>query len=55
MTLTPAQRTVLARMSDSEWYRGYDMHTSAVVLGALYRKDLIRAADDGRYGFLADN
>ena len=54
MKLTPAQHTVLARMSDEEWHRGYDIECEPITLAALNNLELIRGANDGRFGYRDD-
>lgn len=41
MTLTAKQRTVLARMGDSEWYLGADLGSTAI-LSILSALEMIR-------------
>lgn len=53
MTLTDAQRTVLARMSDEESRMGHDLTKSGIVLAALSKRGLIRHADF--YSYLEAN
>lgn len=53
--MTPAQHTVLARLSDQDWRTGEQLDAHPTVLAALSRKGLIRGADMGAYGMLAEN
>ena len=52
--MTNTQHTVLARMSDGEWYLGATLHSCGSVLSALSKRGYIRCAGDGA-GFLDDN
>jgi len=53
--MTAAQQTVLARLSDEQWRLGDQLDAHPTVLGALSRKGLIRGADMGAHGMLAEN
>lgn len=54
-TLTPAQHTTLARLSDGEWRTGDDMSAHPNVLAALSKRGLIRGAEMGAHGMLSEN
>jgi len=47
--MTPKQHTILARMSDGEWYLGADLGAS-IVLGVLAHDGMIRGDFDGLRG-----
>jgi len=53
--MTPAQHQTLARLSDEQWRTGAQLDAHPVVLAALSRKGLIRGAEMGAYGMLAEN